>query len=219
MNLTRSICSRDIKKIEVLDTTGEVIGKVTDLTITFDGNLRLSKFILAGSRWQEFLESIKIRPNRDPVVDGALIDQMDDHLHLNTTLDSLKTTLDDEAIVEGEIRLSQLEKMDIVDKDDKKVGRALAVNFDLDGSVSIIVGGGFIEEKLEAAGLKADVDIIVPGHTITSIAEKIQLNVSDDELRTTMDDALKNKDIENRRREKAVFREVTKVRLFSHRPM
>ena len=68
-------------------------------------------------------------------------------------------------------------------------------------------------------GVEADVDIIVPGHAITSIAEKIHLNVSEDELKTTMNDALKSKDIENRRREKAVHREVTKVRLFSHRPM
>jgi len=219
MKLTRSICSREIKRTEVLDATGEVIGKVTDLTFTFDGNLRLSKFILAGSRWEEFLESIRIRPDRDPVVDGALIDQMDNHLHLNTTLDSLKTTLDQDAIGADEIRLSQMEKMDIVDKEAKKVGRALAVNFDLDGSVAIIVGGGFIEEKLEAAGLKADIDIIVPGHTIASIAERIHLNVSEDDLKTTMSDALKSKDIENIRREKAVHREVTKVRLFSHRPM
>ncbi|MHA2221032.1 MAG: hypothetical protein ACXAAO_03125, partial [Candidatus Thorarchaeota archaeon] len=111
MKLTRSVCSREIKKTEVLDSSGEMIGKITDMTFTFDGKLELSKFILAGSRWEEFLESIKIRPDRDPVVDGALIEQMDDHLHLNTTLDSLKTTLDEDAIAEGEIRLSQLEKM------------------------------------------------------------------------------------------------------------
>ncbi|MHA1949741.1 MAG: PRC-barrel domain-containing protein [Candidatus Thorarchaeota archaeon] len=218
MKLTRSVCSREIKKTEVLDSSGEMIGKITDMTFTFDGKLELSKFILAGSRWEEFLESIKIRPDRDPVVDGALIEQMDDHLHLNTTLDSLKTTLDEDAIAEGEIRLSQLEKMDILDKEGKKIGRTVAVNFNIDGSVSVIVGGGFIEEKLEAAGLKADVDILVPGHTISSIGDKIHLNVSKDDLDTTMNDALKSKDLDKRRREKAVHREVTKVQLFSQRP-
>ncbi|MBY8998856.1 MAG: PRC-barrel domain-containing protein, partial [Candidatus Thorarchaeota archaeon] len=182
MKLTRSICSSDIRKINVLDSSGETVGKVTDLTFTFDGELKLSKFILAGSRWEEFLESIKVRQDRDPVFDGSLIRQIDDHIHLEATVDSLKTTLDEDAIPKGDIRLTQIEKMDIVDNTDKKVGRAIAVNFELDGSVSIIVGGGFIEEKLEAAGLKTDIDIIVPGHVISAIGDKIHLNVSEESL-------------------------------------
>ena len=56
MKLTRSICSRDMKKTNVLDSAGKVVGKVGDLTFTFDGELKLSKFILAGSRWEELLE-------------------------------------------------------------------------------------------------------------------------------------------------------------------
>ncbi|MHA2323099.1 MAG: hypothetical protein ACXACG_15810, partial [Candidatus Thorarchaeota archaeon] len=155
----------------------------------------------------------------DPVFDGSLIRQIDSHVHLDVTVDSLKTTLDEDTIPEGDIRLTQIEKMDIVDKDDKKVGRAIAVNFSLDGSVSIIVGGGFIEEKLEAAGFKADVDIIVPGHVIESIGDKIHLNVSEESLEKTMDDALKNKEVIKARREKPVQRDVTKVQLFTHRPM
>jgi sporulation protein YlmC with PRC-barrel domain len=219
MKLTRSICSRDIKKVDVLDASGEIVGKVADLTFTFDGELRLSKFILAGSRWEEFLESIKVRPDRDPVFDGALIENIDDHVHLNTTVDSLKTTLDKDAIPEGDVRLSQIERMDILDDTSKKVGRALAVDFNLDGSVSMIVGGGFIEEKLEAAGLKTNVDVIVPGHVISSIGDKIHLNVSADSLETTMDEALKEKEVVKARRDKAVHRDVTKVQLFTHRPM
>lgn len=219
MKLTRSICSSDIRKINVLDSSGETVGKVTDLTFTFDGELKLSKFILAGSRWEEFLESIKVRQDRDPVFDGSLIRQIDDHIHLEATVDSLKTTLDEDAIPKGDIRLTQIEKMDIVDNTDKKVGRAIAVNFELDGSVSIIVGGGFIEEKLEAAGLKTDIDIIVPGHVISSIGDKIHLNVSKESLATTMNDALKSEEVIKARREKPVQRDITKIQLFSHRPM
>ena len=219
MKLTRSICSREIKKTNVLDSKGEIIGKVGDLTFAFDGELSLSKFILAGSRWDEFLESIKVRPNKDPVFDSSLIERIDDHVHLNTTVDSLKTTLDSDAIPEGDIRLSHLERMDIMDKDKKKIGRAIAVNFNLDGTVSMIVGGSFIEEKLEAAGLKADVDILVPGDVISEIDNMVHLNVSKESLSTTMDHALKDKEVLRVQRDMPVQRDVTKVQLFTQRPV
>ena len=111
------------------------------------------------------------------------------------------------------------QKMDIVDKDGKKLGRAIDVDFDADGTAMIIVGGGFVEEKLEALGLKADVDIIVPGNVIASIDEKIHLGVGESELSTTMEDALKPEEVKKARERMDVHTDVTKVRLFTHRPM
>ncbi|MGY5881846.1 MAG: PRC-barrel domain-containing protein [Candidatus Thorarchaeota archaeon] len=219
MKLARSLCCKEMKKADVVDSSGNKVGNVGDMTFTFDKELKLSKFILAGPRFEEFLESIKVKPDKDPVFDGSLITKVDEKVHLDTSVNSLKTTLDKDAIPQGDIRLSQLEKMDIVDNTGKKIGRAIDVDFDVDGSASMIVGGGFIEEKLEAAGLKADVDIIVPGSVISSISDKICLSVSESELATTMDDALKSDDVKKAREAKTVHHEVTKVRLYSHRPM
>jgi len=219
MKLARSLCCKEMKKADVVDSSGNKVGNVSDLTFSFDKELKLSKFILAGPKWEEFLESIKIRPDRDPVFDSSLITKIDETIHLDTSVNSLKTTLDKDAIPEGDIRLSKLEKMDILDSSGKKIGRAIDVDFDVDGAVSMIVGGGFIEEKLEALGLKTDVDIIVPGAVISSITDKIQLNVSEGELSTTMDDALKSEEATKARDDKVIHHEVTKVRLFSHRPM
>jgi len=219
MKLARSLCCKEIKKADVVDSSGNKIGNVSDLTFTFDKEFKLSKFILAGPRFEEFLESIRVKPDKDPVFDGSLITKIDEKVHLNTNVNSLKTTLDKDAIGKGEIRLSKLEKMDIIDNAGKKVGRAVDIDFDVDGSVSMIVGGGFIEEKLEAAGLKADVDIIVPGDVIESISDKIHLKVSKDELATTMEDALESKEIKRAKDAMAVHTDVTKVRLYSQRPM
>ena len=182
MKLARSLCCKEMKKADVVDSSGNKVGNVSDLTFSFDKELKLSKFILAGPKWEEFLESIKIRPDKDPVFDGSLITKIDEKIHLDTSVNSLKTTLDKDAIPEGDIRLSKLEKMDILDSSGKKIGRAIDVDFDVDGAVSMIVGGGFIEEKLEALGLKTDVDIIVPGTVIASITDTIQLRVYEDEL-------------------------------------
>lgn len=220
MEIARSVKCKELKKADVIDSTGRKVGHIGDLTFVFDGNLKLSQFILAGPAWEEFLESIKARPDRDPVFDAALIKKMGDKVYLDTTANSLKTTLDKGAIGPGELRFSKLEKMDIVDKNGVKVGRTVDVHFEKDGTCSLIVGGGFIEEKLEAAGIKEDVDIIVPGTAVSSIDDKVRLLVSKDTLGTTMDDALKKRKPETKKAKdsRSVQRDVTKVQLFSQRP-
>lgn len=191
MELARETCCRDLRKYDVLDSTGEKVGKIGDFTFTFEGGaLKLKQFVLAGPRWEEFLEAIKVRPDRDPVFNSDLITKVDEDIHLNTSSNSLKTTLDKGAITDAEIRLSQLEKLRIFDKDGVNVGKAVDIDFDVDGSVSLIVGGGFFEEKLEAAGLTPDIDIIVPTEIITEIGDTIKLMQSKDELSRTMEDAL-----------------------------
>jgi sporulation protein YlmC with PRC-barrel domain len=85
----------------VVDSSGEKVGRINDLTFTFDGTLKLSQFILAGSKWEEFLESAKIKPDKDPVLDASIIRMIGDEVHLNTNVNSLKTTLDEGAIPDG----------------------------------------------------------------------------------------------------------------------
>ena len=191
MELARETCCRDLKKYDVLDSTGEKVGKIGDFTFKFEGGaLKLSQFVLAGPKWEEFLEAIKVKPDRDPVFNSELITKVDENIHLNTSSNSLKTTLDKGAIPEVEIRLSELAKLRIFDKDGVNVGKAVDVEFDVDGTASLIVGGGFFEEKLEAAGLTPDIDIIVPVEVISEIGDTIKLTQSKSELSLTMEDAL-----------------------------
>ncbi|MHA2396654.1 MAG: PRC-barrel domain-containing protein, partial [Candidatus Thorarchaeota archaeon] len=185
MKLSKSVCCQEIKKMDVMDTSGKKIGKILDLTFTFDGSLKLKHFILGGSRMEEFLEAINLKPDVDPVFESTVIKKIDVHIHLDTSVNSLKDALD--TISDDEIKFSDLQNLDIVDKDDVKVGRAINVDFDLDGRTALIAGGGLLEERLEAVGLKEDVDIIVPFEVIVSIDESIRLSVSKDELDTSLD--------------------------------
>ena len=130
MELSRSLNCKEIKKCDVVDSDGDNIGHITDMTFLFENGLHLKHFILAGSKWEEFLESIKVKPDKDPVFDASLIEAMGDNIKLNTSANSLKTTLDKGAIPPEEIRLSDLEDMDIFDVDSVKVGRAVDVDFD-----------------------------------------------------------------------------------------
>jgi sporulation protein YlmC with PRC-barrel domain len=213
LDITQPINTKTLQKSDVVDLNGDVIGRINDLTFTFDGKFKLSKFILAGSKFEEFLESIKVRPDNDPVFHASMIKSVSDRIHLDTTKNSLKTTLDEGAIEDNEIRFSDLKKMQIIDKNGEKVGKALEMDFDADGKVCVIAGGGFIEEKLEALGIKADIDILVPGMAIESIGDKIKLNVSKDNLSMTLDETLKK--VPDMREAKGRSR----IRAFAYRPL
>ena len=189
--------------MDVMDTSGKKIGRVVDLTFTFDETLKLAHFILGGSRAEEFLKAIKLKPDEDPVFDSALIMKVDDHIHLDTSVNSLRASYSE--ILDNEIRFSALKKLDIYDKDNVKVGRAIDVDFQLDGHTALIAGGGFIEEKLEAIGLKDDVDIIVPFEVIVSIDESIKLSVSKDELDASLDGILRERALEIKKQRQAAM--------------
>ncbi|MDF1539879.1 MAG: hypothetical protein P1Q69_13345 [Candidatus Thorarchaeota archaeon] len=219
MELNRAICCRELRESDVVGSDGEKIGRIGDMTFTFDGELKLSQFILSGPVFEEFLESIKVRPDKDPIFNGSMIKKMDEKVHLDTTKNGLKTTLDKGAIGEGEIRLSKLQKLAIIDKSGVSVGKAIDIDFDVDGSAKLIVGGGFFEEKLEALGLKANVDIIVPGKVIEKIGEKITLKVGKEELALTMEEAIKTAAQSSAYEAKEANRQLSRVQLFTQRPM
>jgi sporulation protein YlmC with PRC-barrel domain len=203
MKLSKPVCCQEIKKMDVMDASGTKIGKISNLTFTFDGSLKLKHFILGGSRMEEFLKAINLKPDEDPVFESNVIKKIDTHIHLDTSVNGLKNFHD--TISDDEIKFSDLQKLEIVDKDGAKVGRAINVDFDLDGRAALIAGGGLLEEKLEAFGLKEDVDIIVPFKVIVSIAESIRLSVSKDELDTSLDGILRERAIEiKNQREAAV---------------
>ncbi|MHA2376186.1 MAG: hypothetical protein ACXAB9_08455 [Candidatus Thorarchaeota archaeon] len=209
-----------MKKKNVVDSTGKKIGHISDLTFTFDEELKIAHFILAGTLWEEFLEAVHLKPDEDRIFNSSVIKKVDKHIHLDTTANSLVTTMDKEAIPNDEIRFSELEKLDIIDKNNVKVGRAIDVDFDADGRASIMAGDGFLAEKLEAIGLKDDVDIIVPYNVIISVGETIQLSVSKDELDTTLDGILKEKakEIQEQRRAASSRDTTRKARVYPFWP-
>jgi sporulation protein YlmC with PRC-barrel domain len=219
MELKRSLSCREIRKADVVGIDGNRMGSIGDMTFRFDGNLTLVHFILAGPVFEEFLESVKLRPDKDPVFDGSMIKKIDDKVHLDTSKNALKTTLDKESIGNDEVRLSRLEKIPIEDRKGVSVGKAIDVHFDVDGSASLIVGGGFFEEKLEDLGLKADVDIIVPAEVIQNIGKKITLTVDKKDLALTMEGAVKSESVKRARDRVATNRDISKIRLYSQRPI
>jgi len=215
VDITKSLNCRELRDCDVVDSSGQKVGRINDMTFTFDGQLKLQQFILAGSDWEELLESVKIKPDKDPLFDASLIQRVGDQVILASNVNALKTTLEEDAIPKGEIRWSELSKKQIIDKNDENIGNAIDIDFDVHGKASLTVGGGFIEESLERIGLKDDIDIIVPAGAIASIGDHIRLTVSKDELQLTMDEALDTPEVRAIKDRRDVERSVMKVRLFS----
>ncbi len=219
MEINQSICCKHLKKADVLDLSGKKIGHIGDLVFKFDDRLKLTKFVLSGPISEELLEVLRVKKDVDPIFDASMIKKLGEKIQLTTDRNSLKTTKDKDSIGKDEIRLSKLEKLEIIDKEGEKVGKAVDVDFDKDGSASLIVGGGFFEEKLEAIGFKKDVDIIVPSEAIEKVSDKIYLNVGKEDLSLTMEEEIKMATAKKARSDIMVHRDVSRVRLFTQRPL
>ncbi len=102
--------------------------------------------------------------------------------------------------------------MDIIDSKGVKIGQAVDIDFDKDGSAALTVGGGFIEEKLEAIGLLDDIDIIIPAKVIQSISKRIILNISRGDLKDNLDRALEDSELREYREGRIADREAEKLK-------
>ncbi len=175
----------DLKNKSVIDITGQKIGRVIDLLFSFaEGKVQLKTFVLGGSRIQEFLESLSVRPDIDPVFPIDMINRVeDDKLFLNIEYKKLG-----EPVKPGkkEMRLSDLSDIQIRDVDGKKIGKIEDVWFDESGSIWFIVGGGFFEELLETLRIQPNIDLLVPQDIVKSISpNEIKIKVTKDQLKTT----------------------------------
>ncbi|MCK4485011.1 MAG: PRC-barrel domain-containing protein [Candidatus Thorarchaeota archaeon] len=163
----------DIKNKDVTDASGEKVGRVIDFIVRFtDNKIDLKSVVLGGGRIEELLESLGIRPDKDPIFQLDCIDSISDIVHLKVDVDTLKTTLDPTAMETGDVKMSELAKLKVVDSDGFKVGKVMDVWFDDNAKAWLVIGGGFVEETLENLGVKPDIDLLIPADFISEIQEK-----------------------------------------------
>ena len=172
---------------KVVDSTGKHIGTVNDFIVSYTPtSVALKSIVMGGGRIEEFLESIGLRPDVDPVFQMDCISQIQDDIELITSGESLKTTLDDGTIGEGDMRLSKFSKLPIVDSSDMKVGNVIDIWFDINGAPWLVVGGGFIQEAMERIGVVPDIDLLVPMEYIDNISKhEIKLKYTKFQLEAT----------------------------------
>lgn len=183
----------DIRSKDVIDSKGQKVGEVKDWIFGCGENrLNLKYILLGGGRIEEFLESIRARPDIDPVVRLEDVESISDKVYLKVDSESLKKTLDPGVLNEDDFTFSKLSDIKVVDSDGLKVGFVIDIWFDKENVMWLILGGGFIEEFLERIKAQPDIDLLVPPHFIEEITkDEIRLSMSKFQLQSTCEDEYK----------------------------
>jgi sporulation protein YlmC with PRC-barrel domain len=152
----------EIKKKPVVDAKGDTLGNIIDFIFTIKENrLTPKSVIVGGTRMEELLESIGVRPDDDPIFSVDNIDVIgEDKVTLTVDGETLCSTLTEDIITENDRKLSQISKAKVIDSDGFKIGNVIDVWFDDNSEVWLLLGGGFLEETLEKLGVQPDIDLI-----------------------------------------------------------
>ncbi|MHA2020855.1 MAG: PRC-barrel domain-containing protein [Candidatus Thorarchaeota archaeon] len=164
----------EIKKKPVVDSKGEILGTVIDFIFTIDDNkLNPKSVIVGGSRVEELLEPIGLRPDKDPIFSVDHIDAVtEDKVTLTVDGETLCNTLCEDSIDDTDRKLSQISKAKVIDSDGIKIGNVIDVWFDQDAQIWLLLGGGFLEETLEKLGVQPDIDLLAGPKDIDIFTDK-----------------------------------------------
>jgi len=180
----------EIRHKDVIDSNGEKVGNIIDCIVDVSENkIALKHLVLGGGLIEELLESIKARPDIDPVCNVSDLDSISDKVYLKVSRDTLKKTIDPGVMSKTDLNFSKLGKLHVVDADGLKLGNIIDLWFDLNSRMWLVLGGGFIEELLEKLRAQPEIDLLVPMdfiHTITT--ETITLKTTKFELESTCED-------------------------------
>ncbi|MFW9787476.1 MAG: PRC-barrel domain-containing protein [Candidatus Thorarchaeota archaeon] len=183
----------EIRSKDVVDSNGVNVGEVNDWIFGCGENrLDLKYIVLGGGRIEEFLESIGVRPDIDPVIRLEDVASISDKVYLKVEKDSLKKTIDPGVLGEDDYTFSKLSDIKVVDSDNFKIGFVIDIWFDRDNVMWLVLGGGFFEELLERIRAQPDIDLLVPPHFIEEITRnEIRLSITKFQLQATCEDEYK----------------------------
>jgi len=140
----------ELKTKSVIDVTGKVYGKISDVVLTRD-NLSLVGYVLAGGKLEELFERFKIRKDQDPVVLATDIEKTAENaIFLSKSIDSLS---DKEVFAVKEyIFLSELLDMQMFDFNANAIARIMDVVIVKGDVLAFVLGGPVFDELLQRNG-------------------------------------------------------------------
>lgn len=163
----------DLLGIKIADKHREIIGQLDDAIFTVEKEFHLSKFVTGGSGAEDFLEKIKIKPDRDPVFKVEDITSITDTAIIlsKPRANLLETNTHKNAIRDNEILFSNLKKYKIIDNQGEKIGHPIDFKY-TNNRVQLLIGGGFFRDLIESIGLIKDIEFIIHQHYIVEILDK-----------------------------------------------
>ena len=182
-----------MKKKAIISPDGKKIGHIID--VVFDANFRLHSFIIGGSFWEEFRESIGIIDDIDPVIHVENIEEISSkEIKINLDKDKLKHKFDTDIFPKNGYLYSNLKRKGIIDYYNRRIGKICNMVFLPCGEASFIVhcnkGKNFAPK-----GITSKWDLLLPSNVIELIdLENIKINVNAEGLENTLNDHLLDAD-------------------------
>lgn len=152
-----------LKDWKVVDKDNKSVGRIIDFAMSKD--YKLTKFILGGSLFEEFIERIGIKTDDDPVISLENISGLDKSkkvLKLDISSNDLPSKLHENAFTKDEMVFSKISKTKVYCKDNTHIGNVVDAIFSEENDVSLILGENSVVEFLERVGLTGNYDLLVP---------------------------------------------------------
>ncbi|NHJ26320.1 MAG: PRC-barrel domain containing protein [Candidatus Lokiarchaeota archaeon] len=183
----------EMRKKAIICSDGKKIGHIID--VVFDSKFQLHSFIVGGSFWEEFRESLGIIDDIDPVVPVENIVEINSReIRIDLHKDQLKHKFEEEIFPKNGFLYSNLKRKGITDIYDRKIGKICNMVFLPCGEASFIVncpkGKNFVPK-----GITSKWDLLLPSNEIESISnEKIKLNINAETLEKTLNNHILDAD-------------------------
>ncbi len=155
----------EIRSKSVIDVTGKVYGKISDVILTRD-SLSLVGYVLSGSKVEELLEKFKIRKENDPVVLVTDIEKTAENaIFLTKSIGSLP---DKEVFqIKDYIFLSELLNIQIYDFNANSIAEIVDVVVIKGDVLAFLLGGNVFSDLLSRNGCSSSLVYFVRNSDIT----------------------------------------------------
>ncbi|MHA1126140.1 MAG: PRC-barrel domain-containing protein [Candidatus Heimdallarchaeota archaeon] len=176
----------ELRKKAVVCPDGRKMGRVID--VVFEENLNMHSFIIGGSFWEEFRESIGIIDDIDPVIPiEHVIEVTKDEIKIDLTKEQCRHKLEEGVFPEKAMMYSQMKRMKIVDYSNKSIGKICNMLFLPCGEPTFVVNAN--KTDIIPKGITSHWDLLVPHTNISEMsASYLKLNVNAEQLSMALND-------------------------------
>ncbi|OLS27185.1 MAG: hypothetical protein HeimC2_12950 [Candidatus Heimdallarchaeota archaeon LC_2] len=165
-----------LKYKRVIDSDGNDIGTIKDAVINMN-SLELRGFVIHGSRLEELMETLKLRADVDPLLSNDFIENFDtNQITLNVNKEKLSNAMAQGEIKEDEILFSQLRKIPVFSKQNRKVGIFSDIFFDSQGLSSYSLGGQVFQKILCDNNCSKTLNYVVNSSLLTKTNAGYEIN-------------------------------------------
>lgn len=167
----------NLKYKSIVDANGEEIGTIRNAVVN-KSDLSIRGFVVHGTKMEEMLEALKMRPDVDPLITGEVIeDVMDNKIVLNKKKDELVNIMQPGELKEDEVLFNDFKRMPVIERaSGRNIGLVKDIHFDINGKAGYSLGGQDFLDFLRSHRYTTTIDYVVEPFDIEIVPEGWMIN-------------------------------------------